>query len=180
MMDRREFGKMSLAGIAIASLSSFMTACAINAKALLNTVIAAVQAVLKVAAPTEPWVAQLSAALNALVTAEEASWTAGGAVTIVIDALNTIANVCAVIPLTAVYSPLIDVLVAGIDAVLAVLVPPAGAKLKVMAIANPHRGRVVINTPRRFAGVQLQTEQGAFKGQWNDLATQIGLPQAKI
>jgi hypothetical protein len=177
MMDRREFGKMSLAGIAIASLSSFMTACAVNAKALLNTVIAAVQAVLKVAAPTEPWVAQLSAALNALVTAE-ALWTAGGAVTIVIDALNTIANVCAVIPLTAVFSPLIDMLVAGIDAVLPVLVPPTSAtspRVKVFAVANPHRGRVPLRKPRFY-----QTHQGEFKGQWNDLATQIGLPQAKI
>ena len=175
-MNRREFVKNSSVGVAVLCTGSMvtMTACSTNIKALLNTVITAVQAILKVAV-NSPWAAQLANALTALQNAE-AQWTAGSTVQIVIDALNTLEAVCAVIPLTAVYSPLIDVLVTGIEAVLAVLVPtPAIKALRAKLANNPHHGRVALRHPHF-----LQTQQGAFRDQWNDTAKGLGLNAAKI
>jgi hypothetical protein len=177
-MNRRSFVKLSsLATAALLLPATLFTAGCDYAKSLLNTVISAVQAILKVAEPTAPWAVSLSNALTALVNAE-AQWSAGGAVAIVIDALNTIENVLAVIPQTAVFSPLIAVLVTGIDAVLAVLVPTvatAVVKPKVTLAKNPYKGAVPLRK-RRF----YQTHSEAFKSQWNDLAGSLGLAKAKI
>ena len=172
-MNRRVFVKTSAIAAAVVALPVTLTSC-VSVKSLLNTVIGAVQAILRVADPTATWSVTLQAALTALVQAE-ANWTAGGAVVIVIDALNTLANVCAVIPMTAVYSPLIDILVAGIDAVLTLLIPKNAVVALVKPAANPHRGRVQLNKPHFY-----QTQQGAFHSQWNRAADGIGLKAAKI
>jgi hypothetical protein len=151
-----------------------MTSCTFNVTAMLNTVISATQAILKVAAPTDPWAAQLSAALTALQQAET-SWKAGGAIAVVEDALNTLVAVTAVIPLTAPYSALIDVLVAGVDAVLNVIEPTPQVKaMKAKLASNLHYGRI----PLAKASLRHPTRQGAFKAQFNAVAKGIGLPQA--
>ena len=136
----------------------------------INTVLQETGAILAVAEPGAAWVAQLDKAAAAL-KAAEATWTAGGAVQDVINALNTIADITAVIPLTAAYSPLIDILVAGIDSVLELLVPKpvttaqaSGASLLSFAAFaasaarpyNPHKGRAHVKNHKDS------------KAQWNE------------
>jgi len=174
---RRGFiGKAALALISFATLS--LTGCALtpaNAKALINVLITSIQNILKVST-NAPWVGDLAAALTALQTAE-ASWSAGGTVAVIDDALNTLTAVLAVIPLTAIYSPLVDIVVAGIEAVLAVLpVATGSAKLRAAISSNPHHGRIVLNKK----SLRHETPQGAYKSQWNGLCKQIGLPQAEM
>lgn len=137
-----------------------------------NSVISGVEAVLNVIAPNSVISTQLQSALTALVSAE-ASWKAGGAVAILEDALNTVVAVTAAIPLTAAYSPLIDIIVAGVEAVLALL--PQQTSLK--AVYNPHIGRA------RLAGQSLlhPTRVGAVKAQWNSIvASNRALAPARI
>lgn len=178
--SRRTFGKLvGSALLALASGISFsLTGCvltAANAKSLINVLITSIQNILKVATGA-PWAADLSNALSALQTAEQ-GWTAGGAVTLIDDALNTVTAVLAVIPFTALYSPLVDIVVAGIEAVLAVLpVAPATTKFRVTLSANPHHGRIVLNKP----SLRHETPQGAYRAQWNGICKQIGLPQAEM
>ena len=178
-ITRREFGKRVGTGAAVlafvASVPSMLvtTACA-STKALLNTVISAIQGLLRVAEPNAAWAATLGSVL-AVLTDAVTKWEAGGPVATVIEVLNSIMNIVAAIPLTAKYSALIDVLITGIEAVLALFPATAMAEVKVKAIPNPHKGRVNLRKPH-----WLQTEQGAFRGQWNDTADQIGLPAAKF
>lgn len=141
-----------------------------------NTVLTEATNVLVVAEPGAPWVPQLQAAVVALKTAE-ATWQSGGTAQIVIDALNTVEAITAVIPMTAVYSPLIDVLVAGIEAVIVALeptVPPAQLKVRITRTANPHVGRVTI--PHQA----FHSRSTDFKVMWNDTAKAHGLLGAVI
>jgi hypothetical protein len=175
-MNRRTLLKSAAAAGALALLPIALpvAGCTFVAKGLLNVVISAVQSILKVASSAS-WATELSNALAALVNAES-TWETGGAAAIVIDALNTVEAVCAVIPLTAAFSPLIDVLVAGIEAVISYFAPqPAPASNALGLASNPHRRRVALNKPHF-----LETREGAFKAQWNQVAAGIGLPQAKI
>ena len=180
MFDRRSFNKLLGFGtLALALGGSLITAgCVLtpaNVKSLINVLITSIENILKVAT-NAPWEAQLSAALVALQTAEM-NWTSGGAVAIIDDALNTVTDVLAMIPLTALYSPLVDIVVAGIEAVLAVL--PVGValpKLRAAISNNPHHGRVVLNK----TSLRHETPQGAYKAQWNDICKQIGLPQSEM
>ena len=133
-----------------------------------NTVLTEASNVLVVAEPNAPWVPQLQAAITALKTSE-ASWTSGGAVQDVINALNTVEAITAVIPMTAAYSPLIDVLVAGVEAVLAAL-PPSTSTAAVKAVYNPHVGQV------KLSGKSAK----AFTAQWNATAAAHGLVGATI
>lgn len=173
-IGRREFLRTStLAAIAATIGIPSLTGCAVNVKALLTTLITSIQAILKVATGAT-WATDLTSALAQLSTAV-ASWTAGGAVTIVTQALNAVEAVLAVIPLTAVYSPLVDVVVAGIEAVLNALSPaPTLAPSFARATADPHRGRVVLHRG------PFETWQGAYKKTFNTEAKLIGLPQAEI
>jgi len=126
-----------------------------------NVVLTEAVNILAVAQPNAPWAPQLKAAVAALQTAE-ATWQAGGTVVIVEDALNTIVAIMAAIPLTAAYSPLIDVLVAGIEAILAALPPSTVAPTPVVAAShNPHIGRVQIKHH------MLHSRVSDFKAAWN-------------
>lgn len=150
-----------------------------------NIVLTQATNILAVADPGATWVPKLQAAIGALKTAE-ASWQAGGAVQDVENALNTIVAITAVIPLTAQYSPLIDVLVAGIEIILANL--PGGAAVAVAAaptngvsahvaaqvVSNPHLGRVTIK--HHF----MHNRTNEFKAAWNDAATANGIAGATI
>lgn len=135
-----------------------------------NTIILQLTNIMAVAEPGAAWVKDAANALALLKTAE-ANWIKGGAVQDVINALNTAELVMAAIPVLAPYSPLADVLVAGIDAVLALLLPgPAGAPTAVQQQAaeaarlpvgtvspNPHKWRAVVTSAKDS------------KAQWNFL-----------
>jgi hypothetical protein len=176
-MNRRNFVASWFAAVVGFSMLG-LTGCALtvdNVKSLINVLIGSIQNILKVAT-NAPWAAGLSAALAALQNAEQ-NWTAGSATTLIDDALNTVTAVLAVIPLTAVYSPLVDIVVAGIEAVLAVLpVTPSVTKLRGALDKNPHHGRIVLNKK----SLRHETPQGAYKAQWNGMCKEIGLPQAEF
>jgi len=177
MQTRREFGRnvLIVGGAALVLPEMLLSeGCTVNAESLLNTVIDSIMAILKVAEPTASWFPTLSAALAALQAAAN-NWKKGGAATIVIEALDTVENVLAVIPVTAVYSPLVAVLVVGITAVLNAL--PVSLKMasKVNLRTNVYVNRVQLRK-RRF----WQTYQGAYRSQWNEVADGLGLPAAKI
>jgi len=183
-MDRRKFltRLASATAIALASGATTVTVdgCSFDIGAAINTVLNSALAILKVAEPGSSWVGELANAIAALQQAET-SWQAGGAATIVSDALNTIEAVLAVIPATAVYSPLIDILVAGIEAVMsafgltAKLSTAASAK-RPLIVNSPHYGKAKLHGP----SFMHPTWQGAFKAQWNSEAESLKLPQAEI
>jgi hypothetical protein len=174
-LNRRLFLKTASATGAIVMISPaalILDGC--DGSAVINLINVALQAaenVLAVVEPGAPWVGNFQAAITALKNAET-TWQSGGAVQIVIDALNTLVAVTAVIPLTAVYSPLIDILVAGIEAVLAALPASTTAKLS----RNPHYGHTQLKKPHL-----LQSKAGAFKQQWNDVVNaNPALAKAKL
>jgi hypothetical protein len=184
-MQRRTFlSRLSLAALAATLPVSLLTACSESIQTILNTILNALAAIIGVADPNAPWYQSLINAIAALKQAE-ASWQAGGAVTVIDDALNTISDILASIPLTAQYSPLIAILVAAIETVLALIpqpiaVAPQGGKGIIIyqvnsRTANPYKGMVTLNHPGLF-----QTRSGAVRAQWNAKADAIGLPQAKI
>jgi len=179
-MQRREFLRKSAtvgAVVVVAPSALMLEGCSVNVKALLNTVLDSANAIIKVAAPDAPWLQSLENAVAALQQAEQ-QWSAGGAVQIIISALNTVQGVLSVIPITAAYSPLIAVLVAGIEAVLVALVPQqAPTPATVNAARNPYltTHRVHLKKPH-----MLQTHQGAYRSQWNATASELGLVKAKI
>ena len=115
--------------------------------------------------------------MAALKSAEQ-GWIGGGAVQIVIQALNTLAAVAAVIPFTAVYSPLIDILVAGIDAVLEALPASTSVPYKgpeITGTTYDHHGRVSIHN---FFG---QPSTRVYKDKWNKVvASNPALAAARL
>jgi hypothetical protein len=139
----------------------------------INVVLSEATTVLSQAAPGSSWIAPLKAAAAELQT-EETAWESGGTVDKVDVALNTLSIVLAAIPLTAVYSPLIDVLVAGIEAVLALL-PVATSRGAQMAMAtlaeNPHAGRYTLVMH------WYHSPAGNLKANWNSVAKAHGLRQ---
>lgn len=126
----------------------------------INTVLTEATNILAVADPSATWVPQLKSAVASLETAET-TWQNGGAIQIVDDALNTVVAVTAAIPLTAAYSPLVDILVAGIEAVLAALPTSTSTATTATVALNPHIGRVVIK--HHF----LHSRVDDFKDAWN-------------
>lgn len=159
-------GLFTLATLPFASVVGCSSSTVVNE---LNVVLTEATNVISVADPTASWGPELKSAVAALKTAET-SWQSGGAVADVTSALNTIVAITAVIPLTAAYSPLIDVLVAGIEAVLVAL--PANALLTAnyatMAAGNPHVGRY--HMVHHF----MHSSAGDFRKNWNDVAKQSG------
>jgi hypothetical protein len=177
-MNRRSFLKTAgAAGAALAIVPSLaLEGCSLDIKGMINAVIAAGQGLLAVAG-SAAWVTDLKAALAALQSAE-AQWTAGGVVTLVEDALNTVLDVIGAIPLTAVYAPLAAILVAAIDAALNYFVPTTATPATLAPRArrpNVYTGRVSLQKPHLF-----QTQVGAVKEQWNSQAKMLGLTAAVI
>lgn len=136
----------------------------------INVVLTEADNVIAVADPGAPWAQDLKNAVVAL-TGAETSWQNGGSVQYVEDALNTLCVVLAAIPLTAAYSPLIDVLVAGIEAVLAALPASARARLTATLVRNPHAGRY------RLVNHWYHSPAGNLKANWNQVAKARGLTQ---
>lgn len=153
---------------------SFTTGCTSSqVVAEVNTVLTEATNILVIADPSATWVPQLQAAVTALKSAE-AGWQSGGAVQDVISALNTVVAITSVIPVTAAYSPLIDVLVAGIESVLVALEPAGTVSVAYAGRQNPHLGRVMLV---HHAFHNRATE---FKTAWNDTAKDHGLQGALI
>jgi hypothetical protein len=151
-----------------------------NVEADVNAVISATEAVLKVAEPNAPWVAPLTAALNGLEQAES-QWKSGSTIAIVEDALNTIASVSSLIPFTAAYSPLIDILVAAIELVITTIQTqsPAAATAKAFQPQGQwsHSGRITLAKK----SLMHPTVIGAIKHQWNlVVAANPALAAAKL
>lgn len=179
MLNRRHFLKLSGTGAAVAVLTPLTvleTGCAFSVTGTLNVIIEAVGGILSYVGGSLPWVTDLQAALNALQTAE-ANWKTGSPAAVVIDALNTVEAVLAVIPLTAVYSPLIDIIASGIEAVINHFASASMtfSRARATAQTNVHLNRIPLDPPHAF-----QTYQGAFKEQYNKTAEAIGLPQVAI
>lgn len=142
----------------------------------INVVLTEATNVLAVAEPDATWVAPLQAAVTDL-KKSEASWQAGGPIQDVTNALNSIVAVTADIPLTAKYSPLIDVLVAGIEIIINAL--PVGTVPGLVAAHaatanNPHLGNATIE--HHF----MHSRTKEFKDAWNKVATDNGLSNAAI
>jgi hypothetical protein len=179
-MNRRTFVRVgTLAGGCTLLVPSLLLEGCESIKDLLNVVLASAEAIVKVAEPNASWLSEVSNAVAALEGAES-NWEGGSPISIVESALNTLEAVLGVIPLTAVFSPLVDVLVAGIEAVLNAISPaPSTTAAPAVApratVANPHRGRVTLKPAHAF-----QTRAGAYKQQFNAAAKAAGLSQAQI
>jgi hypothetical protein len=172
--SRRGFIKSGTVGglaIVISPALLFTSGCSVDVKALLNTVIESAEAVIAVAEAGASWVTPLENAIAALIGAEQ-QWEGGSPIAIIESALETVEDVLAVIPLTAVYSPLVAVIVAAIDAILNVWAP---VSLKATAVANPYHGMVSFKPS--FAH---PTWQGAYKALFNRTAVRLGLTKAVI
>jgi hypothetical protein len=176
-MNRRRFLATS-AAVAVMPVSLIETGCAFSVTGTINTIISALNGILTYVAGAAPWVADLQAALQALQSAET-NWKAGNTPTLIIDALNTVEAVLAVIPFTAVYSPLIDIVVAGIEAIINYFAPQTVgiqySRPRATILNNPHKDRVALKEPHLF-----QSQAGAWKAQYNDAATGLGLSQLKV
>jgi len=181
-MNRRKFLKFITAisaALAVGATTVTIEGCTFNITDAINTVLNSALAILKVAEPNASWAGPIANAIAALQQAET-QWQSGGAAAIVIDALNTIEAVCAVIPVTAAYSPLIDILIAGIEAVMAAFglttqLSPAAMAKRPTVTNSPHYGKVAIKTS--FAH---PTFQGAYKHLWNSTAQSLKLAVAEI
>ena len=179
-LSRRDFGRGAIGMLGASALGGAALLEGCNSGTVINDINVILQqaaAVLAVVEPNAPWVAEFKLAIAALMTAEQ-QWQTGGAVQIVIDALNAVVAVTAVIPLTAPYAPLIDILVAGIETVIAVLAPSPSpvvpANVKATRQGNPHVGAYAI--PHRAFHSQTST----FKWCWNGKAKELNLPQAVL
>jgi hypothetical protein len=189
MFNRRQF--ITASTVVAISPTLLLEGCTLSQQDIENLINVALQsaaAVLAVAEPGAPWVADFQAAITALKTAE-ASWVGGGAIADVIAALNAVAAVAAAIPFTATYSPLIDVLIAGIDAVLAALpapttapgaavanaTQPLRAHVTTLAVTYNHHGRASVN------GMFGKPSVSTYKSRWNAaVAKNPALAAAKI
>lgn len=135
----------------------------------INVIIQQAAGIIAVADPGASWLADFTKAAN-LLKADEAAWIKGGAVQDVINVLNDLEQVTAIISPLVPYASLIAVLVAGIDAVLALLLPASPAALSAHAVTapNPWKGRAVVTSAKDS------------KAQWNLICSQKGLKAAKI
>lgn len=181
-MNRRSFMKDVATGgavLAVAPAMLSMEGCTFSTstlKSYLNTVLESAEKILALGSSTDSWYTTLSDAITALENTES-SWNGSTAVTIVVSALDTLEAVLAVIPVTSAYSTLIDLLVSAIEVILTTFVKTSVTKVKVKALAqaNQHRGVVPLKDPHF-----MQSKVGAYKSQWNDLATGLGLTKAKL
>ena len=144
----------------------------------INTIVQEATSIIAVADPGVSWLADLTKA-TALLKVDEANWVKGGAVQDVINVLNDLEGVTALISPLVPYAALIAVLVAGIDAVLALLLPtpavsgtaaaPAAMSARAAPAANPWKGKATV------------TSAADSKAQWRAIvAANPALKKAKI
>ncbi len=179
-MNRRNFMKSASLGgaasILVPSLLAVEGCDSSTLKSYLNVILKSAESILALSSSTDSWYTTLTNAITALENTES-DWNGSTAVSAVVSALDTVEAVLAVIPITSAYSALIDLLVTAIDTILTTFVSTSSipAKVQSLAQANPHRGRV----PLKKAHV-LQSKVGAYRSQWNELATSLGYTKVKI
>ncbi len=180
-MNRRKFLKTSaLAGALTMASPVFVSleGCdAATLKSYLNTVLDSAEKILGLSSSTDSWYTELTNAIAAL-ESTETNWNGNTAVAAIISALDTLEAVLAVIPITATFSPLIDLLVTVIETILTTFVSTTQqtAVPKAIHLANLHRGRVLLKKPHF-----LQSEVGAYKSQWNEIVNaNPALAKAKL
>jgi hypothetical protein len=139
----------------------------------INTILQEATGIIAVADPGATWLADFSKAA-ALLKVDEANWIKGGAVQDVINVLNDLQGVTALISPLVPYASLIGVLVAGIDAVLALLLPaPTGGAVTAQQ-ATPR-------APNPFKGRETVTSAKQSKALWNGyVAANPALASARI
>ena len=139
-----------------------------------NTIIQEAAGIIAVADPSATWLADFTKAAN-LLKVDEAAWVKGGAVQDVINVLNDIEGVTALISPLVPYAALIGVLVAGIDAALALLLPTTTAAAPAAITAH------AAAAPNPFKGLATVTSASDSKTQWNIIVKQRpALAKAKI
>ena len=121
----------------------------------INTILQEATGIIAVADPGVTWLTAFSQA-TALLKVDEANWIKGGAVQDVINVLNDLESVTALISPLVPYASLIGVLVAGIDAALALLLPapatttsaaaPAAMSAHAAAPRNPFKGQAAVKS----------------------------------
>ena len=163
-----------LAVIPVVTVTSVsMTGCTpAQAENEINTILQEAAGIIAVADPGATWLADFTKATN-LLKVDEANWIKGGAVQDVINVLVDLQDVTALISPLVPYASLISVLVAGIVAVLSLLLPaqPVGA----IAVAH------TATAPNPFKGRAAVTSAKDSKAQWNLIVSQNpALAAAKI
>lgn len=177
MLNRRSFLKSSATAIvALPFASTLLVGCSsADLKNYLNVALDSLVSILSLTNSTDSWYAGLVSAINAL-KATEGTWTAGTVTADIEAALKTAEAVLAVIPVTAAYSPLIDLVVTAIDTILSLFVKPSPAVSVKAKTSNPHRNRVSLKKPGT-----LQSKIEAYRQQYNDIVVGLQLPAtAKI
>ena len=174
MLTRRTFANLTAAFAASPSLLTLEGCTPSQVENEVNVIVQETAAIIAVADPGATWLADFTKAAN-LLKVDEAAWIKGGAVQDVINVLNDIEGITALISPLVPYASLIAVLVAGIDAALALLLPaPAVAVPGAMAThaataPNPWKGRVTVTSAKDS------------KAQWNLIVSQNpALAAAKI
>ena len=129
-----------------------------------NTILQEATGIIAVADPGVSWLADFQKATN-LLKVDEANWIKGGAVQDVINVLTDLEGVTALISPLVPYASLITVLVAGIDAALAALLPApstasATMSARVQSAPNPWKGRATVTSAKDS------------KAQWNLIVSQ--------
>jgi hypothetical protein len=175
-MNRRNFITRSTTALALLTMAATfpLTACAFSVTGMLSTIISALTGVLNYVAADATWLPAVQQVLAKLQT-ELAAWQSGtGVIATLEQVLNDALPILALIPLTAVYAPLIGLVVAGIESIINHF-GTASAKRAMYAANNPYQGMVKLKEPH-FG----QSWQGAFKSQFDDTAKGLGLTKAVI
>ena len=141
-LNRREalkLGAGSFALVAAGPALLSLTGCpATTVENEINTVLQEAIGIIAIADPGLSWLAAFSKA-TALLKMDEANWIKGGAVQDVINVLTDLQGVCALISPLVPYAQLVAVLVAGTNALLALLLPaPPAPVAMAMARRNPN------------------------------------------
>ena len=162
--------------VGASAMALTLTACPLTAAQIENEVTTITQeaaSIIAVADPGVSWLADFTKA-SALLKTDEAAWIAGGAVQDVINVLNDIEGITALISPLVPYATLIGVLVAGIDGVLALLLPAPDSGATVATTV-----RVV--APNPFKGMAVVKSASDSKSQWNAIvAANPALSAAKL
>ena len=162
-MNRRQFGR-SLAGASALvaagpSLIALQGCTPGQVENEINTIAEEAVGIIAVADPSLTWFADFSK-YESLIKVDEANWIKGGAVQDVINVLTDLQGVCALISPLVPYAQLVAVLVAGTNAVLALLLPnpPVPAAMAQMA-----------RNPNLWIGLAHVRSAKDSREQWNNI-----------
>lgn len=188
LMDRRKFLQTSaLAAIATATIG-LETGCSQETIAsYVKAIGTAVENLAKTLAPG--YAAQVNAAWTAAYNDIEA-WTPGTASSGVVQVLNDLEGVIAMIPIPAPYAPIIDIAIAGLEGILSIN-PDASAKQPSFASAHANvvNPAILARAKARVTPIPIPTPTTkdvdaaykSFRNQWNlAIATHPELKATKV